>query len=104
MKVNQLLGELVANTFITGDKSGWNRSELLDGNRTAYDIIQSSLGVTHYQIETPKSNPNMLKSRELVNGILEHHSDFKIDSRYCPNLIFDLKFVEADRDHKIVKD
>lgn len=96
--------ELEQVVFVTGDRSGWNQSELLDGNRTAYDIIQTELGLTKYAIDTPKINPNVFKSRELLNGILEHHPDFLIDSRHCPRLIFDLKFVEADDQHKIIKD
>lgn len=88
--------------FVTGDKSGHNKSELLEGNRTAYDIIKSELDLTGYQIQTPRSNPNMLKSRELTNGILEHHPDFLISSD-MNELIFDLKFVEADDKHQIIK-
>lgn len=96
--------ELQKIVYVTGDRSGWNKSELLDGNKTAYDIIISNLKLTRYQVQTPSMNPNIFKSRELVNGILEHHPDIMIDSRHCPNLVFDCKFVEADDSHKILKD
>lgn len=89
--------------YVTGDKSGWNRSELLDGNRTAYDIIQNELGLTAYQVQAPDMNPNHLKSRELVNSIFEKHRDVKISPK-CVNLIYDLKFVSCDDKHQIIKD
>lgn len=90
--------------YVTGDMSGWARSALLEGNRHAYDEITDGLGLTKYQIQSPKSNPNLLKSRELVNSVLEKHPDFLIDKTHCPNLIFDLKFCESDEKHQIVKD
>lgn len=107
-QIKELIGfennELTRITYVTGDKSGWNKSELLDGNRTAYSIILEELNLTKYQVQAPVMNPNLLKSRELTNSILEKHPDFLIDSTHCPNLIYDLKFVEADEKHQIVKD
>lgn len=91
-------------SFVTGDRSGWSKSALVDASRTAYDIIQNELNLTPYQIKTPQSNPAIMKSRELCNSILEKHKDFLIDRTHCPNLIFDLKFVESDDEHDIVKD
>jgi hypothetical protein len=44
-----------------------------------------------------------MKSRELTNSILEKHDDFMIDHS-CERLIFDLKFVESNDKHDIVKD
>lgn len=96
-------GELERQVFITGDMSGWARSALVEGNRTAYDIITSELNLTKYQVQAPKANPNLMKSRELVNAVLEKHTHFIIDRR-CERLIFDLKFVEANDKHDIVKD
>lgn len=90
--------------YVTGDKSGWNKSELLEANRTAYDIITNELNLTKYQVQAPKQNPNQLKARELTNSILEKHHDLLIDATHCPNLVYDLKFVEANEHHEIVKD
>lgn len=96
-------GELVRQVFVTGDMSGWARSALVEGNRTAYDIIASELRLTKYQLHAPKSNPNHTKARELVNSLLEKHPDFKID-KSCTKLIFDLKFAESTDTNDIVKD
>lgn len=97
-------GEMKYACFVTGDRSGWSKSPLVEGSRTAYDIIQHELNLTPYQIKTPQSNPSILKSRELTNSILEKHPDFLISSTHCPKLIYDLKFVECDDEHDIVKD
>lgn len=97
-------GELLRQVFITGDMSGWAKSALVEGNRTAYDIISGELYLTKYQIQAPRSNPNHTKSRELVNSILEKHSDFLIDKNNCPKTIFDLKFAESTDTNDIVKD
>lgn len=97
-------GELKSVCYVTGDMSGWSHSAMVEGNRTAYDIILSELGLTKYQVQAPRSNPNQLKARELTNSIFEKHSDILIDKVHCPKTIFDLRFVEADEDHKIVKD
>lgn len=91
-------------SFVTGDRSGWSKSPLVEASRTAYDIIKHELELTDYQIKTPQSNPAIMKSRQLCNSILEKHKDFLIDKTHCPNLIFDLKFVESDDEHDIVKD
>lgn len=96
-------GELIRQVFVTGDKSGWNKSELLEGNRTAYDIIQAELNLSKYAIQAPKTNPNHLKARELTNSLLEKHPDILIDKNHCPQLIYDLKFCESDDKHEIVK-
>lgn len=107
-KIQELIGEengeLKQNVFVTGDRSGYNKSELLEGNRTAYDIIKKELNLSKYQINTPQVNPNLLKSRELVNGILEKHPHFLISNIHCKKLIFDLKFCESEDDHSIKKD
>lgn len=97
-------GELQRQVFITGDMSGWAKSALVEGNRTAYDIIASELYLTKYQIQAPRSNPNHTKSRELVNSLLEKHPDFLIDKMNCPKTIFDLKFAESTDTNDIVKD
>lgn len=96
-------GELLRQIFITGDMSGWQRSAVMEGNRTAYDIIKSELNLTKYQVQAPRSNPNLMKSRELTNSILEKHPDFLLHRR-CEKTIFDLKFCEADDKHQIKKD
>lgn len=97
-------GDLLQQVFVTGDRSGYNKSELLEGNRTAYDIIKKELNLSKYAIQTPSVNPNLLKSRELVNGIFEKHPHVIISNVHCKKLIFDLKFVEALPDHSIKKD
>lgn len=97
-------GELIRQVFVTGDKSGWNKSELLEGNRTAYDIIQAELNISKYAIQAPKTNPNHLKARELTNSLFEKHPDILLDKNHCPNFIFDLKFCESDEKHEIIKD
>jgi len=89
--------------WVTGDKSGWNQSELLEGNRTAYDLIMNYLEISKYQNDAPHVNPNFFKSRELVNGVLENYESFLISKTGCPELIKDLKFVEADNKHQIIK-
>jgi len=88
---------------VTGDRSGWNQSELLDGNRSAYDIIKAGLNLTPYQIKAPLTNPNLFKSRELVNSLFQNYPHIRIAKYHCPGLIHDLKFVEADDNHKIIK-
>jgi hypothetical protein len=90
--------------FVTGDRSGWNQSELLEGNRTAYDIISTELDLTKYQNEAPLINPNLFKSRQLVNSMFENYPSVLVSRAGCPQTIKDLKFVEADEKHKIVKD
>lgn len=96
--------ELKRICFITGDRSGWSKSPLVEGSRTAYDIIQHELNITAYQIKAPQANPSILKSRELTNSILEKHGDFLISRTHCQKTIYDLKFVEVDEEHDIVKD
>lgn len=107
-QLRELIGcennELKTVCYVTGDMSGWSHSALVEGNRTAYDIILSELGLTKYQVQAPRSNPNLLKSRELVNSILEKHPDLLIDKVHCPRTIFDLRFCEANEKHDIVKD
>lgn len=93
------------NAFVTGDRSGWNKSELLEGNRTAYDIISKELDMnTGYQVAAPRSNPSYFKSRELVNGVFEHYPEVRVSKNRCKQLVLDLKFVEADDKHAIIKD
>lgn len=96
--------ELKTICYVTGDMSGWSHSALVEGNRTAYDIILSELNLTKYQVQAPRSNPNQLKARELTNSIFEKHPDILIDKVHCQKTIFDLRFCEADTEHKIVKD
>lgn len=96
-------GQLEKIVYVTGDMSGYAHSALVEANRTAYDIIKSELYLGRYGVQAPRSNPSLMKSRELVNSILEKHPDFIID-KSCQRLIFDLKFVEADDKHQIVKD
>lgn len=97
-------GELKTIVFVTGDMSGWSHSALVEGNRTAYDIIMAELNLSKYSVQAPRSNPNQMKARELVNSILEKHPDILIDKVHCPRLIFDLRFCEANDKHEIVKD
>lgn len=107
-QVKDLIGwdgnELKHIVYVTGDKSGYNHSELIEGNGFAYRIIQTELNLTAYQIVAPRTNPNVLKSRELTNSILEKYPDFLISRVHCPNLVFDMKFVECNDDNEIIKD
>lgn len=96
--------ELKSVCYVTGDMSGWAHSALVEGNRTAYDIIISELSLSKYAVQAPKSNPNQLKARELTNSIFEKHPDILIDKVHCQKLIFDLRFVESDEKHQIIKD
>jgi len=101
-KVSDLVGDMVC--FVTGDRTGYHQSELLDGNRCAYDIIQDELELSKYQIEAPRVNPNLFKSRELVNSLFENFPEIRLAKNHCKLTINDLKFVEADENHKIIKD
>lgn len=107
-QIRDLIGwennELKTICYVTGDMSGWSHSAMVEGNRTAYDIILAELNLTKYQVQAPRSNPNQLKARELTNSIFEKHPDILVDKIHCPKTIFDLRFVEANDKHEIVKD
>lgn len=96
-------GELLRQVFVTGDRSGWSKNALMEGNNTAYEIIKGELNLTDYQLKTPSVNPSILKSRQLTNALFEKHSDILISKTHCANLIFDCKFCECDGDGDIIK-
>jgi len=100
-QIRESIGDRIV--FITGDRSGHSKSELIEGNRTAYDIICQELDIGVYQNEAPNSNPTHMKSRLQVNSMFERFPELIIDKR-CKQLILDLKFVEADDKHGLVKD
>jgi hypothetical protein len=78
---------------ITGDASGKARSTT--SKRTNYDIIRGVLQVGFGQMRQPQSNPSIDNTRTLLNGLLKHHPDFRLDPS-CTYLVDDLKYVEVN--------
>lgn len=89
--------------MVTGDASGKNASALVQDNMNYYTIIMQKLGLTMQQIQVPESNPRIRENRLLVNAVLKRWT-VEIDPERCKPLIYDLRYVEVDREGNIVKD
>lgn len=95
--------EYPISTFvITGDATGANRSALTKGNLNYYTVIREELRLSSNQMKVPTVNPAISDSRVLINSLLQNYK-VKIDPRYCPFLIEDLKFVEVDNNGDVKK-
>lgn len=83
--------------MVLGDASGHNRNILMDKNLSCYRVLENLLHLKPSQIQVPKSNPPISKSRIEVNTIFEHFADFKI-SPQCVYLLEDLTTVHVIND------
>lgn len=83
----------------TGDSTGRTETTAYLSN---WLQIQKAfnLGV---RLEVPTSNPSVLSSIELCNYIFYRHKNLFIDPK-CKNLIYELKYTEADQSGLIKKD
>lgn len=81
--------------IITGDSSGWGRSYMTRGHKTAYQIIKEELNLDDWQIKTPKGKPKgyIQEKRRLANYILGLHPDIKFGN--LPFLFNDFESVET---------
>lgn len=86
---------------VSGDASGWAREKATFNLTNMYDIIQSELRLTDYQIDTPRANPNNKWARTLTNFILEKDR-FLIHPR-CKYTILDLQNCRVLEDGNIDK-
>lgn len=81
--------------IITGDSSGWGRSYMTRGHKTAYQIIKEELDLEDWQIKTPHGKPRgyIQEKRRLANYILGLHPDIKFGN--LPYLFNDFESVET---------
>lgn len=79
---------------ITGDASGWAREKATYDLSSMYDLILKSLNFDIDDIDAPRSNPSVKKSRLLINCMLENANILINPS--CTNTIKDLQQVEVD--------
>lgn len=86
-QIREKLGDVIYR--VSGDASGWAREKATFNLTNMYEIIQSELKLTDYQIDTPRVNPNNKWGRTLTNFILEK-KDFTVHSR-CKYTILDLQ-------------
>lgn len=95
------------NCIITGDYNGNKREISQVNNASMFELLRTSLRLSHKQMQA-SPNPRHKNSRTDVNYLLHHSQgvahdiDFRVDTK-CPNVIRDLKFVEADGEGSIVK-
>jgi len=88
---------------LTGDYSGKFMDNVLQQKfMNAYETISSLLGIPKHRWKL-SPNPPHINSREQLNSILQHHSDFLIDKELCPFLVDDLYYVQAKEDGTIDK-
>lgn len=80
--------------IINGDASGNNRSAFTSDNDTAYQILQSALGLDWSQFRVPNVNPSHQNSRTLTNLVFKF-CQVNISSE-CKQLDTDLISVEID--------
>jgi hypothetical protein len=89
--------------YVTGDASGKNHSAMVGERNNYFTIIARQLGLYIQQhFNVPKTNPNHIPNRVLVNSILNRHPHFYI-SNQCTYLIEDLKTVRVTPEGKIDK-
>lgn len=88
---------------VTGDATGHNRSGLSKDNLHYYQVIQSELSLMAPQIQVPNVNPSIEENQLLVNAILLNYQ-VEIDEDNCPQLIYDLEYVEMNERKEIIKD
>ncbi len=88
---------------ITGDATGQARQAISRGNITYYQVIKQKLNLTDLQMKQPRINPAVDDTRVLMNSMFQNYP-ITIDADNCPHLIFDLKYVEVDKEGKILKD
>lgn len=88
---------------ITGDAGGSRRSIEQRDNMSLYRQLMLGLNLQPRQVLVPKANPTHKTSRSDCNYFLSNFPDFKINKQRCPNLIFDLQYVEVDEEGQIIK-
>lgn len=93
------LGNNRFSIFVTGDANGYKRDTR--GTLNDYQIIQTKLGLSKYQLLAPRMNASLRDSRVLCNAILSH-ADLAIDSDNdnCKDLDDDLITVTVDESGK----
>lgn len=100
-KIKFKYGKHLASCYITGDRSGQNRTHLISDNMNSYRLIKNRLNLSSRQFKI-LVNPPHKDNRVTCNTLLAFHPNFYIHPR-CKETIFDLKFVECDQDGKIIK-
>lgn len=86
--------------YVTGDSNGGARTTV--NNYTAYQIINTELGISRQRYDTPLSNPDIRDSRILCNSMLTHFDGLRISTK-CKHLIHDLNYTKSTKDGKIDK-
>lgn len=88
---------------LTGDSGGNRRSIETRDNNSLYRQLANALKLRPNQIMVP-SNPTHKSSRADCNYFFHHYPDIQINRLKCPNLCFDLEYVEVDEEGSILKD
>lgn len=83
----------------TGDATG--RTETT-ANLSNWLQIQKAFNLGQ-RLEVPRANPSVISSIELCNFVFYRHKNVSIDPK-CKNLIYELKYTEADEKGLVKKD
>jgi hypothetical protein len=83
----------------TGDATG--RTETT-ANLSNWLQIQKAFNLGT-RLEVPRANPSVISSIELCNFVFYRHKNISIDPK-CKNLIYELKYTEADDKGLVKKD
>lgn len=68
-----------------------------------YVQLARALKLRPGQVIVPKANPFHKTSRADCNYFMMHYDDLQINRSNCPNLVFDIQYVEVDQEGHILK-
>lgn len=88
--------------IVTGDRTGYNRTGVVRGKTSYWQIIKQELSLTNAQIRLRSKNLDLISSRILCNAALTH-KNITIDPS-CENLINDLSYAQVDHRGELLKD
>ena len=100
-KIKVRYGKYLANCYVTGDRSGQNRTHLLSDNMNSYRMIKNTLKLSPRQFKVIV-NPPHKDNRVTCNTILAFHDNVLFNPK-CEETIYDIMNVECDDDGKIIK-
>jgi phage terminase large subunit len=86
----------------TGDRTGYNRTGVVRGKTSYWEIIKKELSLSDAQLKLRAKNLDHVQSRVLCNAALKF-KNIIIDSS-CETLIEDCKFAQVDDKGELIKD
>lgn len=86
---------------VTGDATGRNRTSVVKGNISHYDVITQKLALKKMDLIVPRQNSSHENSRILCNSVLQN-ADIKVTSN-CTGTIRDCAFANVDQFGELIK-